>query len=159
MKRDFLFSNFLERFPNDDICLEEIKKVKFPTGVYCITCFKITKHYRVKNRTAYSCAICRHQVYPLADTIFEKSTTSLRTWFYAMFLMTHTRAELSITQLQKELGVTYKTAWRIYKQLYALMQQNNSDLLTKPHENRLLQWTFFNKFEIKVVEKKEIIEK
>ncbi len=150
----FLFDQFLKRFPNDDFCLEEIKRLKYPNGVFCTDCNKKTIHYRVKNRTSYVCKDCRTQISPLTGTIFEKTTTPLRIWFYAIFLMTQTQAEISIKQLQNELGVTYKTAWRIYKNIKQLMEQNNGDLLTKVEE-KVRRWTFFDKIEISLVEKKE----
>jgi hypothetical protein len=43
----------------------------------------------------------------------EKSSTLLHLWFYAMYLMTSTRCGISAKQLERELGVTYKTAWRM----------------------------------------------
>lgn len=151
MNPKFTFSNFLARFPDDDSCLEEIKKLRYPDGIFCSICNKVTNHYKLKGRTAYSCEFCRNQVYPLADTIFEKTTTPLRLWFYAMFLMTHTRAGISAKQLQRELGVTYKTAWRMFKQVRMLMAQNGGDLLSGTIEidetyiggkgkNRMSQW-------------------
>lgn len=103
---------------------------------------------------AYSCKLCRNHIYPLVGTIFERTTTPLRVWFFALFIMTCTRADISITQLQRELGVTYKTAWRMYTNIKTLMEQNGGDLLKNPNEvNKLLKWTFFNKIELKVVEK------
>ncbi len=156
MDGKFSFKQFTTRFPDDGTCLEEIKKLRYPRGISCASCKKVTKHYKLRGRLAYACQYCRKQVYPLAGTIFEKTTTPLRVWFYAFFLMTHTRADLSIKQLQRELGVTYKTAWRIYKQARVLMGQNNEDLLKDlGKENKLFRWTFFNKIELKVVEKKE----
>lgn len=74
-------------------------------------------------------------------------------WFYAILLMTYTRATISITQLEKELGVTYKTAWRMYHLLKTLMERNNADLLAEATE--VHTWTFFNKIEISFVEKKK----
>jgi transposase len=152
MDQTFSFSKFLYRFPDDSICLEEIKRARFPKGVRCENCKKITIHYKILGRTAYACKYCRTQVYPLAGTIFEKTTTPLRLWFYAMFLMTHTRGEMSAKQLQRELGVTYKTAWRMYRSIYDLMSQNNGDLLAE-FDKKVHRWTFFNKIEITVVEK------
>lgn len=151
----FPFKQFITRFPDDRACLEEIKKLRYPRGIQCASCKKVAKHYKVRGRLAYACQYCRRQVYPLAGTIFEKTTTPLRVWFYAFFLLTQTRADISIKQLQRELGVTYKTAWRIFRQTRVLMGQNNGDLLNeKAHENKLFRWTFFNKIELKVVEKK-----
>jgi hypothetical protein len=154
MAHDFTFAEFLKRFSSDEICLDEIKKNRYPNGVTCTVCKKVTKHYKVKDRTAYLCAVCRHQIFPLKDTIFEKTTTPLSKWFYAMFLMTYTRATISIKKLQTELNVTYKTAWRMYTSIKLLMQQNNGDLLINPEVNRILRWTFLNKLEFTVTEKK-----
>jgi transposase-like protein len=63
---------------------------------------------------------------PMAGTIFEKSSTSLRTWFYAMYLMSATRCGISAKQIQRETGVTYKTAWRMFKQIRTLMSEDVS---------------------------------
>ncbi|HSA83682.1 MAG TPA: hypothetical protein VLF20_02235, partial [Patescibacteria group bacterium] len=125
---------------------------------FCPRCKKITKHYKLQNRLSYACQFCRSQLAPLAGTIFEKTTTPLRLWFFTMYLMTYTRATMSIRDLQNELGVTYKTAWRMFTLLKQMMGQNNGDLLHAPVENNLLRWTFFNRLELKVVEKKETTE-
>lgn len=164
MFSSFSFSQFISRFSSDDLCLEEIKRFRFPNGIYCTTCHATTKHYRVTGRKSYSCQTCRNHIYPLAGTIFEKTTTPLRLWFYAFFLMTHTRSDISAKQLQRELGVTYKTAWRIHKQSYMLMSQHNGDLLNGSIEfadteddaqgiNKIHKWIFFNKIEFKVVQR------
>ncbi len=155
MDQEFRLSHFRARFPDDDACLEEIKRRRFPDWIRCDGCERITIYYKLSNRTAYSCKFCRHQVYPLAGTIFERTTTPLQLWFYAMFLMTHTRAAISVKQLQRELGVTYKTAWRMYKGIHMLMAQNKGDLLSEKSDYREHKWVFFNKLEIKFVQKRE----
>lgn len=157
MDNSFLFSQFCNRFPDDETCLEEIKEQRFPDDTHCLKCKKITRYYKLKKRAAYSCKFCRHQIFPLANTIYEKSTTPLRLWFYAMFLMTHTRGTISARQLQRELGVTYKTAWRISRRLRLLMEQHNGDLLIDTVE-KVHKWVFFNKFEIKLVQKQGVEE-
>lgn len=155
MNNSLPFSLFLSRFKDEESCLEEITKARFPDGIFCGTCKRFTKHYRIKNRKSYSCKFCRHQVYPLSGTVFEKSSTSLRLWLYAMFLMTHTRGQMSAKQLERELDVTYKTAWRMYTTLYRLMEQNKGDLLLDKVTGRTHKWMFFNKIEFKVVQKQE----
>ncbi len=82
----------------------------YPEGIFCPTCERVTKHHRVKSRPAYSCQFCGHHVYPMVGTIFEGSSTSLRLWFYAMYLMASTRCGISAKQLERELGVSYPTA-------------------------------------------------
>src|SRR5436309_12852165 len=81
-------------------------------------------HYLDTGRTAYTFDRCGHHVYPLAGTIFEKSTTPLRIWFQAMYLMGSTRCGISAKQIQRETGVTYKTAWRMFNQIRKLLAEN-----------------------------------
>ena len=88
----------------------------------------MTRHHRLTGRKAYSCQECRTQVYPLAGTIFAKSSTPLKSWFYAMYLMASTRTGISAKQLDRELGVTYKTALRMFRQIRDLMNEGNSPL-------------------------------
>jgi transposase-like protein len=120
----YTFQHFERDFPTDDACLEIIKEQRFPGGIAdCPTCQKPRKHYRVKNRTAYACQTCGNHIYPLAGTIFEKSSTKLRIWFHAMYLMGSTRCGISAKQIQRETGVTYKCAWRIFHQIRKLMSE------------------------------------
>lgn len=149
--QDLKLSDIYNRFPTDDDCLEEIKRIRFPEGIKCIFCNETTKHYKIKNRKAYACKLCRNQVYPLSGTIFEKSTTPLRTWFFAMYIMTLTFGSISVTKLQNELGVTYKTAWRIYKNIVLLMSMKNGDLLSESKE--VFTLNIFNAIEFNVVSK------
>lgn len=125
----FSLIQFLKKYPTDDVCLDEIKLLMYPDGIFCTKCEKVTTHYKLKGRTAYSCEFCRKQVFPLAGTIFEKTSTPLRLWFYAMYLMTQTRSGISAKQLERELGVTYKTAWRMFKQIRTLMAESGGSLL------------------------------
>jgi transposase len=120
---------FNNEFPDDSACLEYIKEQRFPGGMAnCEKCAKKTKHHRVGNRTAYACQSCGHHIYPLAGTVFEKSTTSLRLWFYAMYLMGSTRCGISAKQIQRETGVTYKTAWRMFRQIRSLLSEDGLQL-------------------------------
>ena len=114
--------DFDRDFPNDDACLEQIKEWRWPDGrALCVRCKVERKHYRVTGRMAYACPACGNHIFPLAGTIFHKSTTSLRTWFLVIRLMASTRVGISAKQIQRETGVTYKTAWRMMKQVRKLM--------------------------------------
>ncbi len=121
----YTVDTFNQEFPNDDACLAQIAEDRFPNGVTkCDKCGIDRKHYRVRGRTAYACDHCGNHIYPLAGTIFEKSTTSLRLWFYAMYLMSSTRCGISAKQIQREIGVSYKTAWRMFRQIRTLMSED-----------------------------------
>ncbi len=121
----FTLSNFLERYSTNEKCLDEIKNMKWGKNIPCKTCKKGTPHYKIKGRLQYACQFCGTHIAPLAGTIFEKSTTPLTSWFYAMFLMINTRAGVSAKTLERELGVTYKTAWRIFHQIRKLMSDDS----------------------------------
>ena len=121
----YTVEQFHAEFPTSDSCLEFIKEQRWPDGrTYCEKCETEHKHYRVTGRTAYACDHCGNHIYPLAGTIFEKSTTSLLTWFHAMYLMANTRCGISAKQIQRETGVTYKTAWRMFKQIRTLFSED-----------------------------------
>lgn len=125
MKDKFNFGIFLKQYRNDEACLEHIKEIRYPKGVFCNKCQKITNFTKITDRPVYQCS-CGYQISPLAGTIFEKTTTtSLQYWFYAIFIMSVTRSGVSAKQLQRELGVTYKTAWRMFKQIRILMANAN----------------------------------
>ncbi len=121
----YTFKDFDSEFPDDAACLNHIMEARWPGGrAMCAKCKVERKHYRVTNRTAFACDHCGNHIYPMAGTIFEKSTTSLRTWFHALYLMGSTRTGVSAKHIQRETGVTYKTAWRMFKQIRTLMSED-----------------------------------
>lgn len=126
MNSKFTLKQFNARYPNDYACLEEIKQLRFGNELECPKCHKTNKFYKLDGRMAYSCAFCRYQIYPLNGTIFQKTTTPLTDWFYAIYLMAQTRAGISAKQLERELGVTYKTAWRMFHQIRKLMGDDDN---------------------------------
>jgi hypothetical protein len=108
---------FVREFPDDAACLEWLWRNRYaPDGshAYCPKCEHERKFHKVKERPAWDCDSCGHHLHPLAATIFAKSSTSLHLWFFAIHLMTSTRCGVSAKHLERELGVTYKTAWRMF---------------------------------------------
>src|SRR4029077_20718074 len=124
----FTIRDFDRMFPNDAACLEWLKTHLYPDGIFCKNCDRVTKHHRVAKRPSYSCDFCGHHVHPTADTIYHKSPTSLRLWFYAVYLMASTRCGISAKQIQRETGVTYKTAWRMFKQIRSMLIDDQNPL-------------------------------
>jgi transposase len=121
--------DFNNEFPNSDACLAYIAEQRYPNGVTrCPKCKADRKHHRVGNRTAYACDHCGNHTYPLKGTIFEKSSTPLKIWFYAMYLMGSTRCGISAKQIQRETSVTYKTAWRMFHQIRTLLSDDDLQL-------------------------------
>lgn len=120
-QQKYTIHQFNADFPDDEACFDHIVALAYPNGIECHKCAAPRKHHRLTNRKALSCDSCGTHVYPLAGTIFEKSTTPLKSWFYAMHLISSTRCGISAKQLERELGVTYKTAWRMFNQIRKLM--------------------------------------
>ena len=104
---------FFQQFPSDEACLEHLFNVRFGQGHECPKCKRAAKWYRLKSEQAFSCQWCGHHIHPMVGSIFEKSRTPLQLWFYAIFLFTTSKHGVSGKELQRQLGVTYKTAWRM----------------------------------------------
>ncbi len=123
-KEKFTIKQFNEKYQNDDICLSEIFLNKYSESKYCPDCENSFSFHKVSNRKCYACSYCGYQLHPLADTIFHKSSTSLKSWFYAMFLFSTSKNSVSAKELERQLGVTYKTAWRMAKQIRTLFEES-----------------------------------
>lgn len=123
--RKYTIHDFEKDFPDDDACLERLFKGRWPEGVTCKVCSKVTPHARVKGRTCYYCTVCGTQVYPMAGTIFADSRTPLRFWFKAISIMAVTRCGVSSRQLSRDLGVTVKTGYRMWFQIRQILTENN----------------------------------
>ncbi len=122
--QQYTIEQFNRDYPNEDVCLERLRQRTYPDGSVCEKCGRATKYHRDMGRRSYSCQWCGHHVHPTAGTIFEKTTTPLRLWFYAVYLMASTRGGISAKQLERELGVTYKTAWRMSNKIRAMLQDD-----------------------------------
>jgi len=104
---------FFQQFPTDEACLEHLFNVRFGQGHECPKCKREAKWYPLASEKAFSCQWCGHHIHPMVGSIFEKSRTPLQLWFYAIFLFTTSKHGVSGKELQRQLGVTYKTAWRM----------------------------------------------
>jgi transposase len=124
----YTFYDFGAEFPDDAAVLDWLFRQRWPDGVFCPKCQRVTKHHREKARPSYSCQFCGHRVHPMKGTIFEDSATSLRLWFHGMYLMASTRCGISAKQLERELGVTYKTAWRMFNKIRSLLDQDSDGM-------------------------------
>jgi transposase len=126
---------FMETFPTDVACLEWLWKRRFSKDgehAHCPKCDKTRSFKRYEShqlKVSWTCVACGYHVHPLAGTIFEKSSTSLRLWFYAIYLMVSTKCGISAKQLERELGVTYKTAWRMAYLIRKYLMEQTGELL------------------------------
>jgi predicted RNA-binding Zn-ribbon protein involved in translation (DUF1610 family) len=125
----YTINEFRLAYPDDNACLHKLFQLRY-TNLVCPKCDNDKPFTRVKDRRAYQCLCCGFQVYPTAGTIFEKSTTPLTHWFYAIYLQTTTRNGVAAKELERQLSICYKTALRMAHQIKRLMANEKMDKLT-----------------------------
>ena len=129
----FSVREFFQRFPDDEACLQHIMDVRFGMKHVCRACGKEATFHRMSERRAFACAACGDHVYPTAGTVFEDTRTPLQLWFYAIYLFVTTRHGVSGKVLQRQLGVTYKTAWRMGMKIRELIAANDDFSMLQGH--------------------------
>jgi transposase len=119
----FSLMEFMHEFPDDAACLEHLWRTKHANDgehAHCPKCKQdrsFRRYATAQSRQSWTCTGCGHHLHPTAGTIFEGSSTSLKLWYYAMYLMASTRCGISAKQLEREIGVAYKTAWRMLNKI------------------------------------------
>ena len=121
-------------FNTDDKCLDYLEAMRWPNGVCCIECgsvkvSRIVRESKTKNKRTrlYQCLEpeCKHQFSPTAGTIFHDSHLPLPKWFMAIALICEAKKGLSACQMQRHLGVNYRTAWHLCHRIRKAMTQDD----------------------------------
>lgn len=118
---------FFKLFPDDASCLNHLMLARWGLEIECPKCWKKGRFAKLAKVPAYSCPSCGHHVHPMVGTPFENSSTPLQKWFYAMYLFTTSRHGVPAKELQRQLGVTYKTAWRMAHLIRMYMAKVDGD--------------------------------
>src|SRR4051794_34723888 len=132
----FSLMEFMREYPDDAACLEHLWRERYSSDGEHADCPKceredvtFKRYSTTQGRQSWTCTGCGHHVHPTAGTIFHGSSTSLHLWDYAMYLMASTRCGISAKHLEHELGVSYRTAWRMLNKIRAeLMAQTDEPL-------------------------------
>lgn len=127
MKARYTIDQFRADYPTNDACLDKVWQLRYGSNLVCPKCENTESYYRVKSRRSYQCKSCANQIYPTQGTIFEKTTTPLTYWFYAIFLQTTTRNGVAAKELERQLHICYKTALRMSHQIKILIA-NKKDI-------------------------------
>jgi hypothetical protein len=112
----YTIKDFKKEFNTDAQCVRFVFTNRYGKDYECPQCHEKGKFYLIENRKRFDC-VCGFATSPLAGTIFHKSSTPLTLWFHAIFLFANSRNGVAAKELQRQLGVTYKCAWRIKKTL------------------------------------------
>lgn len=112
MAKSLTIQDFFRRFPDDDACLSHLFDLRYGAAHPCSRCGLVGGWRRLTKLPAYTCR-CGHHLHPTVGTIFQKSHVELTKWFYAIYLFTTTRHGVPAKELERQLGVSYPTAFRM----------------------------------------------
>lgn len=115
---------FRVRFGTDEQCAEQLIHQRWPKGFRCPRCGGSTRGY-IASRKVHECKDCSYQCSVTAGTIFHKTRTSLTSWFWAIYRMSHDKKGISALQLSKEIGVSYTTAWLMQHKIRKAMEDRD----------------------------------
>jgi len=136
------FFEFQERFRTEEDCFHHIHKLHWPDGFRCPKCGH-TKAYFMKKRKVFQCANCRNQTSLTANTIFHKTRTPLRKWFWAVYLIGSDKRGCSAKRLSRLIDVSYPTAWLMIHKVRKAMKDR--DALYKLNQFIEMDDSFFGK--------------
>lgn len=112
------YKDVLIRFPAEKAAIKHYFKTEHPKGVSCSRCGSRKVYQEEKRWKVFYCNECKASFSPLKNTVFENTSTDIRKWMYAIhYYLTTDVNEISAVNLQAEIMVTYKTAWRMLKQI------------------------------------------
>lgn len=119
--REMSIIEFNEKFGTEKQCREHLFKMRFAKGFVCPKCGH-THGVHIKTRNLMQCTKCKYQLSATSGTIMDKTKTEIRKWYYAIYLMTVSKRGISAKELQRQISVTYKTAWYIHKRIREAMK-------------------------------------
>ena len=110
------YAQFRDLFPDEAACDEWLARWRWPDGFTCPKC-GVREATRITTRPLWQCHGCRHQTSVTAGTALHRSKLPLATWLYALWLVARRKNSVSALQLQRELGVAYRTAWLLLQKV------------------------------------------
>jgi transposase-like protein len=111
--------DLIKEFGNDEACRRYIEALRWRKGVTCPRCEKPAT--AIANRTQYDCDACHYQFSATSGTIFHDTHLPLTKWFLATYLLCESKKGMSACQIQRTLGISYKTAWYLCHRIRAAM--------------------------------------
>ncbi|MCR2803849.1 transposase [Paenibacillus soyae] len=137
-----LIAQFESRFPDEQACADAVQLWKWPNGFCCAACGH-RESYKIDTRRLplFECRICKRQASLTSNTLMHKSSTSLKQWLLAVFLVSSYDRGLNAVMLSQVLQVTYKTAWRMLHLIrVAISRMDEDQILQGKVEAKLEVW-------------------
>jgi hypothetical protein len=131
------FQEFKKKFPSEPKIIAYFVKLRYEGNLACPHCGGSEEqiYQRLDLPKNFECKSCSNSFSVFAGTIFEKSSTDLKKWFYAIHLFLNGKKGISALQLQREIGTTYKTAWRMLRQIRLAMGNKKKKTDKKDDDN------------------------
>ena len=121
------------RFTNEIAAREHLESIRWPNGPICPHCGSMKRNSKLNGDShragLYFCGDCREQFTVTVGTVFERSKIPLHMWVLATHLICSSKKGMSSKQIERELGVTYKTAWFMTHRIREAMKPTGNGLL------------------------------
>lgn len=126
----------LPHFQDADAAREYLQNLRWANGVVCPHCGVIGGHYELKGKSTrpgvFKCGACSDQFTVTVGTVFERSKIKLNIWLQAVHLMSASKKGISAKQIERMLGVSYKTAWFMCHRIREAMNPVHTDKMGGP---------------------------
>ena len=131
------------QFQNADKAREYLEAIRWANGITCPHCGSVNAHYHLQGKAhrpgLYKCRDCSDQFTVTVGTVFERSRVGLHLWLQAVHLMCASKKGISAKQIERMLGVTYKTAWFMCHRIRLAMTTNPSSMLGGPNTSGIVE--------------------
>jgi len=120
----------LRKYSTDEKCREILTKLRWPEGVRCLRCGDNERICYLESRKQFECGSCGYQFSVTTGTVFNDTHLPLEKWFAATYLLCEAKKGMSACQIQRTLGISYKTAWYLCHRIRHAMMQADRPMLS-----------------------------
>lgn len=121
-KRGLSLATLSEQFRCRDDCEKFLAELRWPQGVSCPRC-ESRSVSKIATRRVWDCSMCGYQFSVTSGTIFHKTRLPLQKWILATALICNAKKGISAKQIERDLSVTYKTAWYLMHRIRRAMKE------------------------------------
>ena len=127
MREKLTAIEFQDRFRSEEDCLEYIRRIRWPKGFVCPNCGH-DFGYELNERRLFQCGVCKRQTSVTAGTIFHKTRTPLRHWFWMIYQIAQDKGGASASKLARQLGGFQSTVWNQLQKLRHAMERRDEEI-------------------------------